>query len=137
MDAKFNAWYTAQSRKGDPTRIPNLIEKAFAAGRIAERESELAQIVRDSAKTEGEVVVTTNESGQCVAVTRQDSEGRILSSIWQLKSDYRPVEFSAVPVVDLAHWRREVVDPGRWNSPLPTANFAVAPIPFFNPANSK
>ena len=32
-----------------------------------------------------EVVVTTNQQGQCVAVTRQDDEGQILSVIWQAK----------------------------------------------------
>lgn len=31
----------------------------------------------------GEVVVTTDETGACVAVTRQDEEGRILETIWQ------------------------------------------------------
>src|SRR5690606_11083610 len=29
------------------------------------------------------VVITTDESGRCVAVTRQDGEGRILSTIWE------------------------------------------------------
>jgi hypothetical protein len=31
----------------------------------------------------GTVVVTTNEAGECVSVTRQDSERRILSVIWR------------------------------------------------------
>ena len=31
----------------------------------------------------GEVVVTTNEAGECVAVTRQDEDGKILSVIWE------------------------------------------------------
>src|SRR5690606_5047369 len=31
----------------------------------------------------GEVTVTTDASGRCVAVTRQDGEGRILSTIWE------------------------------------------------------
>lgn len=31
----------------------------------------------------GEVTVTCNEDGQCVAVTRTDEEGRILSVIWE------------------------------------------------------
>jgi hypothetical protein len=35
----------------------------------------------ESAQTEGHVVVTRNEAGQAVAVTRQDDEGRILSVI--------------------------------------------------------
>ena len=33
--------------------------------------------------TVGEVVVTTDEYGQVVAVTRQDEDGRILSIIWE------------------------------------------------------
>lgn len=33
----------------------------------------------------GEVVVTTTQQGQCVAVTRQDEEGQILSVIWEAK----------------------------------------------------
>ena len=36
-------------------------------------------------QSSGEVVVTTNQQGQCVAVTRQDDEGKILSVIWQAK----------------------------------------------------
>ena len=32
---------------------------------------------------EGEVVVTTDAAGRCIAVTRQDSESRILSVIWE------------------------------------------------------
>jgi len=31
----------------------------------------------------GEVVVTTNKSGQCVAVTRQNEDGEVLSVIWE------------------------------------------------------
>ena len=31
----------------------------------------------------GEVTVTTNEAGDCVAVTRQDKDGKILSVIWE------------------------------------------------------
>lgn len=31
----------------------------------------------------GDVVVTTDESGKCVAVTRQDEDGKILSVIWE------------------------------------------------------
>lgn len=32
---------------------------------------------------DGEVVVTTDQQGRCVAVTRQDDEGRVLKIIWQ------------------------------------------------------
>lgn len=31
----------------------------------------------------GEVVVTTTEAGECVMVSRQDAEGRILSIVWE------------------------------------------------------
>lgn len=37
-------------------------------------------------ETWSEVVVTTNIKGECVAVTRQDPEGRILSVIWESSS---------------------------------------------------
>ena len=33
-------------------------------------------------KMYGAVVVTTTESGECVAVTRQDDEGRVVAIIW-------------------------------------------------------
>ena len=36
-------------------------------------------------ENKSEVVVTTNELGECVAVTRQDEEGKILSVIWMKK----------------------------------------------------
>lgn len=45
---------------------------------------------------EGHVVVTRNEAGQAVAVTRQDDEGRILSVI----AEFEPSEgYVLVPVV--------------------------------------
>lgn len=44
---------------------------------------ELARDIEQALSEHGEVVVTTDESGRCVAVTRQDSEGRILSVIWE------------------------------------------------------
>jgi hypothetical protein len=31
----------------------------------------------------GKVTITTNEAGDCVAVTRTDDEGRILSVLWE------------------------------------------------------
>lgn len=34
---------------------------------------------------EGEVVITTTESGECVAVTRQDEEGMIIKVLWERK----------------------------------------------------
>jgi hypothetical protein len=37
------------------------------------------------ANIEGAVTVTTNEAGQCVAVTRTDDEGKILGVLWEAK----------------------------------------------------
>lgn len=45
--------------------------------------------------TDGEVVVTTDEEGRCVAVTRQDEEGRILSVIWE--AEQVPADMVLVP----------------------------------------
>ena len=47
-----------------------------------ERANALTDALLDP-ESSSEVVVTTNEAGQCVAVTRQDDEGRILSIIWE------------------------------------------------------
>lgn len=38
----------------------------------------------------GEVTITTNEKGECVAVTRQDEEGRILSLLWEKQGEQVP-----------------------------------------------
>jgi len=32
---------------------------------------------------EGAVTITTDEAGQCVAVTRQDADGKILKTLWE------------------------------------------------------
>jgi len=45
----------------------------------------LEQQDQDVKQPPGEVVVTTNQQGQCVAVTRQDDEGRTLSVIWEVR----------------------------------------------------
>lgn len=37
----------------------------------------------EEAEKRGEVVVSTDPAGNCVAVTRQDEEGKILSVIWE------------------------------------------------------
>lgn len=54
----------------------------------------------ESAHPEGHVVVTRNEAGQAVAVTRQDDEGRILSVIAEFeqpeRSDQSLLELAAV-----------------------------------------
>lgn len=62
--------------------------KPHAAG-LKPRESwadhEQHPLYTHPAPIQGEVVVTTDEDGRCVAVTRQDEEGRILSVIWEAK----------------------------------------------------
>ena len=61
------------------------------------RESDvLAVIISALTPPEGHVVVTRNEAGQAVAVTRQDDEGRILSVIAEF--EHHP----SVPVATLA-----------------------------------
>lgn len=47
----------------------------------------------------GKVVVITNQQGQCVAVTRQDDEGKILSVIWEAKQLPVNQELSVFDVV--------------------------------------
>lgn len=48
--------------------------------------AEIAAIAKALTPPEGHLVVTRNEAGQAVAVTRQDDEGRILSVIAELGS---------------------------------------------------
>lgn len=43
---------------------------------------------------EGHVVVTRNEAGQAVAVTRQDDEGRVLSVIAEFEGKWQPLPAS-------------------------------------------
>lgn len=50
---------------------------------IGLRDYVFAAIKHQREASAGEVVVTTNESGEAVAVTRQDDEGQVLSVIWQ------------------------------------------------------
>lgn len=40
---------------------------------------------KDKEDKEGEVVVTTNENGECVLVSRQDGDHNILKVIWEKK----------------------------------------------------
>lgn len=53
---------------------------------------------------QGGVVVTTNQQGHCIAVTRQDEEGRILSVVWESKQpqvEQEPVgEAGSMPGTD-------------------------------------
>lgn len=48
-----------------------------------ERESPVWDAAPRSPTPNGEVTVTTDEKGNCVAVTRTDDEGRIQSVVWQ------------------------------------------------------
>jgi len=38
---------------------------------------------------DGYVTITTNESGECVAVTRNDEEGRVLRTLWRRRGHIR------------------------------------------------
>lgn len=44
-----------------------------------------AWFVKEINKTSGQVVVTTNEDGECVLVSRQDEDHNILKVIWEKK----------------------------------------------------
>lgn len=57
--------------------------------------AEIAAIVAALTPPEGHVVVTRNEAGQAMAVTRQDDEGRILSVIAEFEA---PDGYMLVPV---------------------------------------
>ena len=68
----------------------------------------------------GEVVVTTDETGRAVAVTRQDNEGQILGAIWEAKAiptKQEPMDWSNEPIqyqtccVDGTIFNNEVVMP--------------------------
>jgi hypothetical protein len=52
-------------------------ERKLVADALREYAARCTPVVSD------EVVVTTNRDGDCVAVTRQDNEGRILSVLWE------------------------------------------------------
>ena len=54
----------------------------------------------------GAVVVTATESGECVAVTRQDDEGRVMSIIWA-KDSPSNVELNGAPLAARPSDRRE------------------------------
>ncbi len=47
------------------------------------KELDFASAPQPTQAQAGAVVVTTDTTGRCVAVTRQDEEGRVLSVIWQ------------------------------------------------------
>ena len=46
----FTAWWNEQSRKGDPSRVPNLAEQAFHAGFVAGLDETLGIARRTFAK---------------------------------------------------------------------------------------
>ena len=69
----------------------------------------------------GEVVVITNQLGHCVAVTRQDDEGRILSVIWEAKPQVKQT-----PVVWLVEVEGEDAPRLYVYEPLPAHNIKQA-----------
>lgn len=60
------------------------VEFGYISGGVKEL-GDFRPLQHHPAPIQGEVVVTTDEDGRCVAVTRQDEEGRILSVIWEAK----------------------------------------------------
>jgi len=65
-------------------------------GRCVLVEEAVSAIIAALTPPEGHVVVTRNEAGQAVAVTRQDDEGRILSVI----AEFSPPEGNVLVPVD-------------------------------------
>lgn len=65
--------------------IERLIEEAESREGEVERLERELHALQQQQKLEaiGHVVVSTNEAGECVAVTRQNLEGQILSVIWE------------------------------------------------------
>lgn len=54
----------------------------------------------------GEVVVTTNAAGDCVAVTRQDKDGKILSVIWE-RDNHVPDVGNMMPIEPFGYFKSE------------------------------
>lgn len=51
----------------------------------------------------GDVVITTTESGECVAVTRRDDNGRTLKVLWEKDTAQKNV--SAMATAGWWHWK--------------------------------
>lgn len=69
----------ATFEEGAPELFPNSqwSDDAAMLAWIIHKQRKVIQAQRN------EVVVTTNDKGECVAVTRQDNEGEIVSVIWE------------------------------------------------------
>ncbi|MBH1878173.1 hypothetical protein I5W23_06790 [Stenotrophomonas maltophilia] len=76
-------------------RARELLEEIASLPLRASDDEVIALIIAALTPPEGHVVVTRNEAGQAVAVTRQDDEGRILSVIAELEA---PEGYVLVPV---------------------------------------
>ena len=61
--------------------IKNLIRNGFT--KFIQLNTRTMKVVECWRK--GEVVVTTDEAGECVLVSRQDEDGKILKVIWEKK----------------------------------------------------
>lgn len=61
-------------------------------------ERELAALRRQPV---GEIVVSCDENGQCVSITRQDDEGQILSVVWELEVKHPPARTEGLPEADV------------------------------------
>lgn len=71
------------AEKGKPEVLPE-IEKTVPTIGVRSGLDELRQMIESNEDvSDTHVTVTTNEAGECVAVTRTDDEGRILSVIWE------------------------------------------------------
>ncbi len=86
-----------RARKLVMDEIPNLAEECFGYQVMTVVNLHVVMRTLRAALTppEGHVVVTRNEAGQAVAVTRQDDEGRILSVIAEFEV---PEGYVLVPV---------------------------------------
>ena len=73
------AWMDALDQFENKTR--GAYQAEVAAQLVAELRATMSSVAPVTEKP-GKVVITTNIAGHCVAVTRQDEEGRILSVIW-------------------------------------------------------
>ncbi len=76
---------------------------------------------------EGHVVVTRNEAGQAVAVTRQDDEGRILSVIAEFGTPEGYVLVPVEPTVEMVVAGNEAENESKFASEIYGAMLAARP----------
>jgi hypothetical protein len=87
----FEAWGLRRHLPSAMERSPHYPEQYKNSAVQSEWEAWRARAAVAPPRERGGVVVTTNERGECIAVTRQDDEGRILSTIW-LRAALRATE---------------------------------------------